>query len=365
MKRIVLVAAAAVTAAGAVLFLHRRDSGHAAAAVPPPPVPVTVEHARTQDMPVWIAGVGNVQALNTVSVKVRVDGQLERLAFVEGTDVRRGDLLAQIDPRPFKAQLDQAVAILAKDQAQLADARVNLGRFEKLVSIGAAPSQSVDTLRAQVAQLAAAVQGDRAMIATARLNLGFTTIRSAIDGRVGLRLVDPGSIVHASDASGLVTVTQMQPIAVVFSLPQDRLPALLAAEGKLTVAAFSHDGSQNLGQGEIAAIDSQIDPSTGQVRLKALFANPHRTLWPGEFVSVRVLLRTDHGATIVPSRAVLRGQNGPYVYAVKGDSTVEMRPVKVGESVDGLTSVLSGLSPDETVVVAGQARIAPGTRVKS
>jgi multidrug efflux system membrane fusion protein len=328
-------------------------------------VPVTVDRAKTQDLPVWLAGVGTVQALNTVSIKVRVDGQLDRVAFVEGTDVRRGDLLAQIDPRPFQAQLDQVAANLARDQAQLANARVNLVRFEKLVSIGAAPSQNVDTLRAQVAQMTAAMQGDRALIETARLNLGFTSIHSPIDGRVGLRLVDPGSIVHASDPSGLVTVTQMQPIAVVFSLPQDRLPALLAAQGKLGVAAFSHDGSRNLGQGEVAAIDSQIDPSTGQVRLKAVFANPDRALWPGELVSVRVLVRTDRGATVVPSQAVLRGPNGPYVYAVKADSTVELRPVKVGESVGGITSVLSGLKPDETVVVAGQARVASGTRVKT
>jgi membrane fusion protein, multidrug efflux system len=365
MKRIVLVTAAALATAGGVLFLGHRGNRKAAASVPPPAVPVTVDRARTQDMPVWLAGVGTVQALNTVSVKVRVDGQLERMAFVEGTDVRRGDLLAQVDPLPFQAQLDQAVANLGKDQAQLANAQVNLGRFEKLVSMGAAPSQNVDTLRAQVAQFKAAVQGDRALIATARLNLGFTTIRSPIDGRVGLRLVDPGSIVHASDPSGLVIVTQMQPIGVVFSLPQDQLPALLATQGKLTVAASSHDGSQDLGQGEVAAIDSQIDPSTGQVRLKAVFANPYRTLWPGQFVSVRVLLRTVRAATVVPSQAVLRGQDGPYVYAVKADSTIEMRPVKVGQSLGGLTSVLSGLSPDETVVVAGQARIAPGTRVKS
>jgi multidrug efflux system membrane fusion protein len=365
MKRIVFVGVAVLAVVGSVLLLHHRGKGDAAAAVPPPPVPVTVGRAKTQDMPVWLAGVGTVQPINTVMVKVRVDGQLDRLAFIEGTDVRRGDLLAQIDPRPYQAQLDQAVANLAKDQAQLANAKVNLDRFVKLVAQGAAPSQNVDTLRAQVAQLDAAIEGDRAMIATARLNLGFTRIVSPIDGRVGLRLVDPGAIVHTSDPAGLVTVTQMQPIAVVFSLPQDRLPALLAAPGRLAVAAFSHDGSQNLGQGEIAAIDSQIDPSTGQVRVKAVFGNPQRTLWPGEFVTVRVLLRTDRGATVVPSQAVLRGQNGPYVYAVKPDSTVEVRPVKVGESVDGITSVLGGLKPDETVVVAGQARIAAGTRIKS
>jgi multidrug efflux system membrane fusion protein len=365
MKRIVFLAAAVVLSASAVLIFRHRGSGDAAASVPPPPVPVTIEHAKTQDMPVWLAGVGTVQALNTISVKVRVDGQLERVAFVEGTEVRRGDLLAQIDARPFQAQLDQAVANVGKDQAQLANAKVNLTRFEKLVAIGAAPSQNVDTLRAQVAQFTAAVQGDRALIETAHLNLDFTTIRSPIDGRVGLRLVDPGSIVHASDPSGLVTVTQMQPIAVLFSLPQDQLPGLLAAQGKLSVAAYSHDGTRKLDEGEIAAIDSQIDPSTGQVRLKASFTNAHRTLWPGQFVSVRVLLRTNRGATVVPSQAVLRGQDGAYVYAVKADSTVEMRPIKAGESVDGLTSVLSGLSPGEAVVIAGQARIAPGTRVKA
>ncbi len=364
MKR-ALIALVVVIAAGGIFVVHRHGRRAAAAAAPPPPIPVTVARVRTQDLPIWLGGIGTVQALNTVNVKVRVDGQLERVAFVEGSEVRRGDLLAQIDPRPFRAQLEQSTANLARDQAQLANANVNLQRFTKLVGIGAAPSQNVDTLRAQVAQLEAAIQADRALIATARLNLEFTTIRTPIDGRVGLRLVDPGSIVHATDATGLVTVAQMDPIAVVFSLPQDDLPALLAGQGKLAVAAYSRDGVQRLGQGELAALDSQVDPATGQIRLKALFANPQRTLFPGELVTARVLVRTDRNATVVPSQAVLRGQSGPYVYALRPDGTVEARAVKLGASVDGVTAVRSGVAPDETVVTAGQARLAPGARVKS
>ncbi len=362
MKRVAIPIAVLILGAG-IFLVHRRGGSSAAAAVSPPPVPVTVGRAKTQDMPVWLAGVGNVQPLNIVNVKVRVDGQLQRVAFTEGTDVRRGDLLAQIDPRPFQAQLKQSTANLARDEAQLANAKLNLARFEKLASVGAAASQNVDTFRAQIAQFEAAVQADQAMIDTARLNLEFTTVRSPLAGRVGLRLIDPGSIVHASDSSGLVTVTQMQPIAVLFSVPQDNLPAVLTAKGKLTVAAYTRDGTKNLGQGKLAAVDSQIDPTTGQVRLKAIFDNARHTLWPGEFVVVRVLVRTDHDSIVVPSQAVLQGQDGPYVYALKPDSTVEARPVKVGGSVDGFTSVLSGVAAGETVVSGGQARIAPGTKV--
>jgi multidrug efflux system membrane fusion protein len=361
MKRIALVLIV-VVAVGA-LFLRQRAGGSATAAVPPPAVPVTVARPHYQDLAVWIDAVGTVQALNVVNVKVRVDGQLQRVAFIEGTDVRRGDLLAQIDPRPFKAQLAGAVANLAKDDAQLTNAKVNLERFQKLASLGAAPAQNVDTFRAQVAQLEAAMQGDRAMIETARLNVDFTSVRSPLDGRVGMRLVDPGSIVHASDPSGLVTVTQMDPIAVVFSLPQDDLPTVLAAKGTLKVDAYTRTNAQRLGEGELAVVDNQIDATTGQVRLKALFANAQRTLWPGELVAVRILVRTDHHALVVPTRAVLRGQDGPYVYVVNPDSTVEARPVKVDASVDGVSAIDSGIGAADSIVLDGQARLAPGTKV--
>ncbi len=362
MRRIAIVVAAVAILTVAFL-LYRHGGSRAAAAAPSPPVPVTVDRARLQDLPVWLSGVGSVQPINVVDVKVRVDGQLERLAFTEGTDVRRGDLLAQLDPRPFQAQLELATANLGKDRAQLGDAQTNLARFTKLASIGAAPGQNVDTLRAQVAQLEAAMQADRALIDSARLDLDFTTVRAPFDGRVGLQLVHVGSIVHASDPGGLVTLTQMVPIAVEFSLPQDQLAALRAAPGKPVVTAFTRDGVRSLDQGELAAIDSQIDATTGQVKLKAVFANAQRALWPGQFVVVRVLVRTDHQVMVVPAQAVLQGQHGPYVYVVRAGATVEARPVAIGASVDGVTAVRSGITATDTIVVEGQVRIAPGTKV--
>jgi multidrug efflux system membrane fusion protein len=361
MKRLAIIAIL-VVGVGAFVVL-RRGGPSAGAAVAPPAVPVTVGHAQYQDLPVWLDAVGTVQSVDVVDVKVRVDGQLQRVAFAEGSDVRRGELLAQLDPRPFQAQLELAVANVAKDQAQLVNAKANLDRFEKLASLGAAPTQNVDTFKAQVAQLDAAIQGDRAMIDTARLNLDFTSVRSPLDGRVGIQRVDPGAIVHASDPNGLVTVTQMDPIEVVFSLPQDVLPGLLAAPGKLKVAAYTRTNAQRLGEGELSVVDNQIDPTTGQIRLKARFVNAQRTLWPGELVAVRILVRTDRHALVVPSQAVLGGQAGPYVYAVQADGTVAVRPVKIAASVDGMASIASGLSTTDTVVVAGQSRIASGTRV--
>jgi multidrug efflux system membrane fusion protein len=353
----------AASVAVAVLFLHRGRAAPAVAAAPA--VPVTAGPVAVRDLPIWFSGIGSVTPLNVVNVKVRVDGQLERVAFTEGQEVRAGDLLAQIDPRPFAAQLKQAQANLAKDRAQLANARVDFARFTKLASMGAAPSQNVDTLKAQVAALEATVDADEAMIDSARLQLGFTTITSPLDGRVGLRLLDPGSIVHATDANGLVTVTQMQPIAVIFTLPQDDLPDLLAASsvGKVTVDAYTRDGTRDLAQGELVFIDSQVDPANGQIKLKALFQNPDRALWPGEFVTARVLVRTEPNVTVVPARAVLRGQTGTFVYAVKPDSTVEVRPVTTGVSVDGVTAIVSGLTAGEAVVVSGQARLVEGAKV--
>ena len=362
---LVLMITAVVAAIHGVGEHYRASSGGAAASMAPTGVPVGVGPATTEDLPIWLSGVGAVQPLNMVTVKVRVDGQLERVAFTEGQEVHAGDLLAQIDPRTFQAQLKQAEANRAKDEAQLANTKVDLARFSKLSSLGASPTQSVDTLKAQVASLEATLQADQAMIDTARLQVEFTDVTSPIDGRVGLRLVDPGSIVHAADPNGLVTVTRMQPIAVLFSLPQDQLPDILAAssQGQLPVVAYTRDGTRSLAQGELVFVDSQIDQTNGQVRLKATFANPDRSLWPGEFVSARLRVRTDRGVTVVPDRAVLRGQNGPFVYVVKPDQTVETRPVATGASVDGVTALNSGISPGETVVFDGQSRLTAGTRV--
>ncbi len=306
-----------------------------------------------------------MQPINVVTVKVRADGQLDRVAFTEGQDVQAGEVLAQIDPRPFQAQLNQALANQAKDQAQLANARLDLGRASKLATLGAGTSQNADTLKAQVAELEATVQADEAMVETARLNLGFCTVTSPLTGRVGMRLVDPGAIVHASDPNGLVTVTQMQPISVLFSLPQDDLAEVLAgqARGELPVAVDARDGGRHLADGKLVFIDSQVDPANGQVRLKANFANADRSLWPGTFVTARVKVRTDHAATVVPDRSVLRGENGPYVYVVRADHTVAVEEVKPGPSTDGFTEILSGVQPGQSIVLDGQSRLAPGVKV--
>jgi membrane fusion protein, multidrug efflux system len=330
------------------------------------PVPVTAGAATVRDMPIWLSGIGSVQPIKVVTVKVRVDGQLDHVAFTEGQEVHAGDVLAQIDPRTFQAQLNQAQANQVKDQAQLANARLDLGRANKLATLGAGTSQNADTLKAQVAELEATIQADQAMVDSARLNLAFCTVTSPLAGRVGMRLVDPGSIVHASDPNGLVTVTQMQPIAVLFPLPQDDLPAVLdgQAHGELPVAVETRDGTRHLADGQLVFIDSQVDQTNGQVRFKAQFANANRALWPGAFVIARVLVRTDREATVVPDRAVQRGESGPFVYVVRSDNTVAVYPVKPGPSAEGFTEILSGVAPGDSVVFDGQSRLAPGVRVE-
>jgi multidrug efflux system membrane fusion protein len=358
-----LLAAACVIA----YTLWAQKPARAAAAAVTARVPVSVVNADRQDLPIRLASIGTVQPLNMVNVKVRVDGELQRVNFVEGQDVKAGDLLAQIDPRPFEAQARQAQANLQKDEAQLANARAELSRYTSLAGLGAAPSQNVDTLKSQVAALEATVLADRALYDTAHLQLSFTTIRSPIAGRVGMRQIDPGSLVHASDASGLVTVTQVQPVSVVFSLPQDALPEILAqqARGKLAVSIYTRDGTRSLSEGELQFIDSQVDTATGQIRLKASFANADRALWPGELVSARLLLRTQRDAVVIPARALMTGARGTYVYVVGGDHTASVRAVTAGPSVDGQASIASGLEAGETVVLDGQVRLSPGSKVEA
>jgi multidrug efflux system membrane fusion protein len=364
------LAAVLILGAGVAGYRYWERSG-AAKADPgrpmPAAVPVTIGRAETRDMPVWLSGIGSVQPLNAVTVKVRVDGQLDQVAFAEGQEIHSGDLLAQIDPRPFRAQVKLAQANRAKDLAQLANARVDLARFGKLAAMGAGPSQNVDTLRAQVATLEATVQGDEASVDMAQLQLGFTRITAPLDGRTGLRLVDPGSIVHATDLGGIVTITQMRPIAVLFSLPQDDLSGVLSESrlSPLRVDAYSRDGSHRLAVGALAFVDSEVDPQSGQVRLKANFRNDDRALWPGELVSAQVLLRTEKGVTVVPVSAVQRGEVGPYVYVVGKDQTANPRPLTLGETVDRFTVVRTGIAAGEQVIVDGQYRVAPGTKVRA
>ncbi len=352
---------------GGFLYSHsHKDTAEEAETNKPVPdsVPVTAKPAEKRDLPIHLTGIGSVQPLNVVNVKSQIDGPLQRVDFIEGQNVHAGDLLAQIDPRPFEVQLKQAQAIRAKDAAQLASAGIDLTRYTKLSSLGAAPSQNVDTFKAQVAALNASIMADEAAIETAQLQLGYTTIVSPIDGRVGLRQVDPGTLVHASDANGIVTVTQMKPIAVIFTLSQDRLPDVLAVAGhKAAVTVSTRDGTRTLAKGELLVVDSQVDPSSGQVKLKAVFDNEDGLLWPGEFISARLLIRSEYGAVVVPSSAIQRGQKGTYVYVVKPDQTAELRPVEIGAVVDGMSAVTKNLSHGETVVLDGQSRLSPGSKV--
>lgn len=361
-----LLAALLLIAGAVMVYTAVTTRGPRRAVTGAEPVPITAGAATTRDMPIWLSGIGSVQPINVVTVKVRVDGQLDRVAFTEGQEVHAGDVLAQIDPRTFQAQLNQAQANQAKDQAQLANARLDLGRASKLATLGAGTSQNADALKAQVAELEATIQADQAMVNSARLNLAFCTVTSPLTGRIGMRLVDPGSIVHASDPNGLVTVTQMQPIAVLFSLPQDDLPAVLDGQthGKLPVAIEARDGTRHLADGQLIFIDSQVDQANGQVRLKAHFVNADRALWPGAFVIARVLVRTDREAAVVPDRAVQRGESGPFVYLVRPDNSVAIRPVKPGPSAEGFTEILSGIAPGDSIVFDGQSRLAPGVRVE-
>jgi multidrug efflux system membrane fusion protein len=359
----------ALALAALILGGHLFDHAPAAAAkgARAPSVPVVVGSSTTRDLPIALNGIGTVQPLSVVQVKVRVDGQLDKVAFTEGQEVRAGELLAQIDPRPFEAQQAQTEATRAKDQAQLTNARSDVERYATLIDTGGVSVQTMAAAETQVQALEATVRADQAAVDSANLLLAFTRLVSPIDGRVGLRLVNAGSIVHVTDATGIVTVTQMHPISVIFSLPQDELPDILtgASKGKLPVSAYTRDGSRGLAEGELSVVDSQVDSATGQVRLRAIFANTSRTLWPGSLVSARLLVRTEHAVTVIPTQAVMRGQTGEYAYVVKADKTVEMRPVTTGQSVDGFTAVLSGLAPGETVVIDGQARIAPGTHVEA
>ena len=328
-------------------------------------IPVIAGAASTRDLPVWLSGIGTVTPLNKVDVKVRVDGQLQQLFFTEGQDVAAGQLLAQIDPRPYQAVLAQAEATRQRDLAQSVNAQQEVVRAQKLASAGAGTSQNLDTMQAQQAALKATLASDEAAIDAAQLNLGFTRVTSPLAGRVGLRQVDAGSIVHATDTTGLVTVTEMAPISVLFSLPQSELSDVAAGQhkGDLPVAIDSRDGTQHIADGKLVFIDSSVDQSNGEIQLKAVFTNTDRVLWPGEFVSARVLVRTDRHAVTVPAQAVLTGQNGLYVYVVKPDDTVAPQTVVTGPTVTGFTEIRSGLETGQQVVLDGQSRLAPGTHV--
>ena len=354
---------------GGTLFRRNRveaaQSKKADAAASQRPIPVLGAPVVSRDMPVYLRGLGTVIAFNTVTIKSRVDGELVKVNFKEGQEVRAGDLLAQIDPRPFQVMLHQAEATQAKDEAQLADAKINLERFTDLYRQGVIPKQQMDTQSALVAQLEGAVGADKAQVENAKLQLVYSRITAPIGGRIGLRMVDPGNIVHATDTGGMLVITQMQPIAVVFTLPEDYIPAILKhmRQGGLQVEAYSRDDKTKLATGKLLTLDNTIDPTTGTNKLKAVFENPERVLWPNQFVNMRLLLDVKKNATTVPVAALQNGSQGTFVFVVKPDKTVEVRTVKVGFTEANTASIDQGLNPGELVVTDGQDKLQPGNRV--
>jgi len=330
-------------------------------------LPVTVANVTRQDLPVYLSGLGSVAAYYTVSVKSRVDGQLVDVKFREGETVKQGALLAVIDPRPYQAQLEQAQAQLFKDQASLRDAQLNYERYKGLLqNSGAMSQQQVDTQQATVDQLQGTVHNDQATVDNAKLNLSYCHITAPVGGRIGLRLVDPGNMVHASDTNPILVITQLQPITALFTLPEDQLPEVAKRMRKalLEVDAYSRDDSTKLATGKLLTIDNQIDQTTGTGRLKAVFSNEDNVLWPNQFVNIHLLLETRKNATVIPSAAVQQGPQGSYVYVVKPDKTVEARNVNPSLTEGNLTQIASGISPDEVVVTDGQDKLQTGTHVE-
>ena len=364
-KHIVLAGGAGLLVVGWLIFGRGGDSG--SAALKAPAVPVISGQVVARDVPLNLTGIGTVQAYNTVTIHARVDGELMDVAFHEGSDVKKGDVLAQIDPRPYQAALDNALATLAKDQATLNNAKRDLARYQDTAGKGYSSRQQLDTQSMTVDGTAAQIQADQATIENARVQLSYTTIASPLDGVTGIRLIDQGNIVHAGDATGLVVVTQLQPISAIFTLPQTELPQVTAAraKGTLSVVALDGDGVTELDQGTLALVDNQIDPTTGTIKLKASFPNDRRTLWPGQFVNVRLRIGAVHDGLTVASRVIQRGPKGFFVFVIKPDDTVEMRPVETGQDDRGQILVTKGLSAGERVVVDGQLRLQPGTLVQA
>jgi len=354
---------------GIFWYTHRPGAGSSAAASASKaagPVPVVAGTVEKKDVPIYLDGLGTVQALNTVTVHTRVDGQLTKVAFTEGQDVKNGDVLAIIDQAPYKAALAQAEGRLAQDQAQLANAKLDLQRYIDLVAKKVISSQQYDTQKALVSQFEGTIQNDTAAVESAKVNLNYTTIVSPLDGRIGIRLVDQGNIVHASDQGGLLVITQLHPIALIFTLPEQNLVQIHEHTNKgetLQVLAVDRDTRTTLDKGELTVIDNQIDTTTGTIRLKAIFDNPQYQLWPGQFVNARLHLSTQKDGLTIPASTVQRGPNGPYVFVIKEDQSVEMRPVKVGQIDNGEALIEDGLAAGEKVVVDGQYKLQPGAKV--
>jgi multidrug efflux system membrane fusion protein len=327
-------------------------------------VPASVAVAETQDFPVYLDSLGEVQAWNTVTVRSRVDGEILKIAFDEGQFVKEGDLLVQIDSRPFQAILDQALAKKRQDEATLANAQRDLQRYEKVGTL-AASQQQIDTQRSLVVQQEALLKADTGAIDNARVQLGYTTIKAPISGRVGFRLVDQGNIVHAGDAGGIATIAQIQPIAVIFTEPEEELPRILEKlkKGSLKVTALTSDSKRELGKGELSLVNNSVDQATGSIKLKAKFANETRLLWPGLSVATRLLITTERNVVVIPDAAVQRGPEGLFAYVVGANNKVELRQLAVGEIQDGRAVVRSGVRSGERVVTSGYYRLKPGSTV--
>lgn len=332
----------------------------------PQSIPVAVQTVEQRDMPYYLTGLGNVTAFNTVSVKSRVDGQIVKIAFTEGQLVKQGDLLIEIDPRPYQVALEQAEANLARDQAQLKNANIDYERYQSLSKEGVIAQQQFDAQRALVGQLQGTVQADQAAIDNAKLNLVYTKITAPVSGRVGLRQVDIGNMIHATDTTSLVVLTQLQPIAVIFTLPEDVLQRVAKhmKGGPLEVDAFSRDDRTKLATGKLLTIDNQIDVTTGTGKLKAVFDNADNALWPNQFVNAHLLLQMHKNAVVIPSAALQRGPQGAYVFVTKPDKTVEIRTVQPEFTQGLLTTIASGLAPGDIVVTDGQDKLQNGSRVE-
>ncbi len=330
-------------------------------------VPVVVATASKGDLPVFLNGLGNVTAFNTVTVRSRVDGQIVKINFVEGQNVTAGQALVEIDPRPYQVQLEQAEGQLAKDQAQLRDVQVDYERFKLLFQEGVIPKQQLDTQQAQVGTFEGAIKADNATIDNAKLQIMYSHITAPISGRVGLRLVDMGNMVHATDTNGLLVITQLQPIATLFSLPQDQLPQVMARMKKgapITVEAYDRDNTTKLATGKLLTIDNQIDTTTGTYKLKAVFDNTKNELFPNQFVNVHLLVDTKKNVVLVPTTAILRGPQGTYVFAVGADNNVKIHVVTLAEANGNITAISSGLNPGEVVVTDGQDKLQDGSKVE-
>jgi membrane fusion protein, multidrug efflux system len=364
---ILAIAIVTVLAVASVVLTHGR--ARETASTPPPAspaVPVVASAVTSGDVPIYLRGIGTVIAYNTVVVRSQIQGQITKITFNEGQTVKVGDTLAEIDPRPYQAQLDQMIATRDRDQAQLTNSQTNLDRYNQLLAKGDATVQLADTQKAQVLQLQSAIKSDEALMEAAKVQLEYTKLTSPIAGVTGVRQVDIGNIIHPTDPSGLVVVTQIEPISVIFTLPESDLPEIQQqmAKGPLTVLAYSHDDKIKLDEGKLTLVNNEILQTTGTIQLKADFPNTAHALWPGELINVRLLLETRHNALSTASSAVQQGPHGPYVYVIGPDRTVQMRSVSVAQISDGQALIDTGLKPDENIVLEGQYRLQPGSLVE-